>query len=104
MTEARTPCSRCGATLYYHEREQSLCRQCARALDVTRICDRPIPRYNWHLWAALHVELLGDSDAPMPSKASDPFVRLAVRRGLRNAVKLGAPAEVIARFKEWLTP
>jgi len=37
----REPCQLCGAPLFYHEQQQSLCRACATANGITRLCDRP---------------------------------------------------------------
>lgn len=35
----REPCQLCGAALYYAEQWQSLCRACADANGITRLCD-----------------------------------------------------------------
>jgi hypothetical protein len=38
----REPCQLCGALLFYAEQWQSLCRACATANGITRLCDRDI--------------------------------------------------------------
>lgn len=37
----REVCQLCGASLYYAEQWQSLCRACADAHGITRLCDGP---------------------------------------------------------------